>query len=189
MSSDDDRKLSLDEIILTYLAEDLDAESPGTDVLEPMDKAMAAELRAAWPERHELTATRPDVMLGEETPKIVLSGDANIIMASRPRIVATPAEFSARAQEGVQAPETIPLAVLVAGARFDRWLALIPARLVPRRVQNEVIGDGLERIGMVVRNTGSKWRLRGVYLSIVVALGLEIVRHVARAIKGEKALK
>jgi hypothetical protein len=80
-------------------------------------------------------------------------------------------------------------AMTVASARFNRWMAFLPARVVPPSVQNGVVGDGLERISRVVAAGGSKWAVRAVYLSVAVAIALEIVRHVARAFKGEKARK
>ena len=76
-----------------------------------------------------------------------------------------------------------------AAAGATAWLELIPARMVPRRVQTEVIGDGLERIDAVVRGGGSKWAVRAVKASVFLAVVGEIVRYWARAIKGEKASK
>ncbi len=76
-----------------------------------------------------------------------------------------------------------------AAHRFDRWLVLLPARMVPRRVQDEVVGDGIERIAALVRAGGSKWVVRLVYASVILTVVAEIVRYWVRAIKGEKARK
>jgi hypothetical protein len=74
-------------------------------------------------------------------------------------------------------------------ARFDRWLAFLPKRMVPRRVQTEVVGDGIESIATVVRAGGSTWAVRLVYASVVLTVFAEIIRFWARALKGEKARK
>lgn len=71
--------------------------------------------------------------------------------------------------------------------RFERWLSVIPARMIPRRVQTEVMGDGIERICAVVLAGESKWKLRLVHLSVFLVVLAEIVRYWARAIKGQKA--
>jgi hypothetical protein len=76
-----------------------------------------------------------------------------------------------------------------AGATFDRWLAFIPARMVPRRIQTEIVGDGIERVVAVVRGGGSKWAVRLVYASVIGIVIGETVRYWARALKGEKARK
>jgi hypothetical protein len=77
----------------------------------------------------------------------------------------------------------------VALARFERLLMLIPARMVPRRVQTEVVGDAFERLNDAVRAGGSKWVVRFVYTSVILTVCAEIVRYWARALKGERARK
>lgn len=75
----------------------------------------------------------------------------------------------------------------LAGTRLARWLTLLPARMVSRRVQTEVVGDGIERIEAVIRAGGSKRAVRFVYASVILTVVGEIVRYWARALKGGKA--
>ena len=72
---------------------------------------------------------------------------------------------------------------------LDRWLSFVLTRMVPRRVQTEVLGDGIERISSVVRASGSRWAIRLVYATVVLTVLAETIRYWARAIKGGKALR
>ncbi|MBV9949625.1 MAG: hypothetical protein JOZ69_22480 [Myxococcales bacterium] len=59
--------------------------------------------------------------------------------------------------------------------------------MVPKRVNDEVIGDALERIGAVVARGASRWELFLVYVATFLVVACEIVRYAARAVRGRTA--
>ncbi len=79
--------------------------------------------------------------------------------------------------------------VAEAAARFDAILGLLPARMLPARINSEVVGDALERIGAAAEKGRSRWYLRALFAITLLVVLLEVVRYVARGIKGEKALR
>jgi hypothetical protein len=79
-------------------------------------------------------------------------------------------------------------AVDLASARFDRWLGWLPPRMVPKRVNTEVVGDALERIGAVVVRGGSRWELAAVYIGACYYVVCEIARYTIRSLRGRKPL-
>jgi hypothetical protein len=86
------------------------------------------------------------------------------------------------ANELLQGPE-----IALASSRFDRWLRWLPSRMVSKRIQTEVVGDGLERIGAIVQSGGSRWQVFLVSASVALVVLCEIVRYVARSLKGRPA--
>jgi hypothetical protein len=67
-------------------------------------------------------------------------------------------------------------------------LGLLPKRMVPIRVQSEVVGDCIERIVQATREGRSSWYLLAMYAFAVVTVLGEIIRYFARSLKGEDVL-
>ena len=80
-------------------------------------------------------------------------------------------------------------ALLVAVARYEGVLGLIPSRLVPARVNTEVVGDVIERLTAAEARGLSRWHMRGLMVLAYLVIVLEIARSVARGVMGKKALR
>jgi hypothetical protein len=69
-------------------------------------------------------------------------------------------------------------------AYFDRVLGWLPRRIVPRRVNHEVIGDAIERCAILRERGASPWEMTLARFGSLFCIALEVIRYVVRAVVG-----
>jgi hypothetical protein len=69
----------------------------------------------------------------------------------------------------------------------SNWLAWIPSRIIPRRVNDEVVGDAMERSQAMKADGGPLWRIGLLWIYVAIIVVCETVRYAVRSIKGHKA--
>jgi hypothetical protein len=70
--------------------------------------------------------------------------------------------------------------------RFERWLGWLPSRVVPKRVNDEVIGDAIEKINGMICQSAPSWRIKLVYAVTFAVVASECVRYFVRALRGRQ---
>jgi hypothetical protein len=69
---------------------------------------------------------------------------------------------------------------------LHRRIEWLPSRMIPKRVNDEVIGDAAEKIVGMIRRADPRWRIALVCVSSLAVIVSECVRYFVRAFRGQR---